>query len=81
METVDLTGSPGLLPGPELFVTYLVFIFGFAHVETTTPSLTIFLLYFLSPMSSPRLFCEAFPKPSHNNNKASNVWKKVGEEY
>lgn len=34
METLDPRGTPGLLPRPELFVTYLMFVFGLGHVET-----------------------------------------------
>lgn len=34
METLDPRGTPGLLPRPELFVTYLMFVFGLGRVET-----------------------------------------------
>ena len=64
VETLDLRGTPGLRAGPELFVTYLVFVFGFGRVETIQShsqysSCTFFLShvilrYFLWSRSQPQ---------------------------
>ncbi len=63
METQDPRGTPGLLPRLELFVTYLMFVFGLGHVETILYHSQYSSCIFFSPMSSPSLFSEVVPNP------------------
>lgn len=65
VETLDLRGICALLAEPELFVTYLVFVFGFGCVETILshsqcPSCIVFLSHVLLRFSfwSQRTWCD-----------------------
>jgi len=61
VETVDMRGTPGMIPRPGLFVTHLVFVFGFGHVETTLHHSQYSSCGLSSPMSSYSLFSEVVP--------------------